>query len=667
VETLLHAGLSNAVSASVLAIIVACLGRVLARRPAVLHCLWLLVLLKLVTPPLYQLPVSLPERPAALPESQGALDALVIEVADRGQDDKAVPVEAPPSWASLWRRLDVDWSRLFATIWLAGSVAAIVVATRRIVRFRHLLNDAEPAAEEIQDWVAELATNLGLERPPSVWWTGAKVSPMLWALGRYPRLIIPLALWKSLDDRQRSTLVVHELAHLRRGDHRVRIFELVVTTLYWWHPVPWWARRALRDVEEQCCDAWVVWTFPDAARSYAETLLETLDFLNQSDQPEPLLASGFGKVRHLRRRLTMIMSGSTSRAVSLWGALGAIALAALLLPVSPTWAQKPPGDEKQEVVGETVVVGEPESKDAVVVPDDGAALSLDIAGDIVRSADGQDMVKVAVVTDQQPAVVVSGSLEQAIAALKEQLNAIKRKSPLSESDKKRAEGLARALEEVSKVARQVKALDLSGAKDKDKVKLENKRIVIRKLDLDKVHVIGQEHANAAQKAEADKRLADKVHVIVREHGSAAQKAEADKRLADKEVRYRVVTKMADAEKERAVKVKQGQVEKALAEVEKVRSKVDQLTKELNSKRRELSAANAELSRLRHIEARVVVDPSHSGTGVGVGSGKGAGSVHGFAITAPKMSDSDRQRLADLEKKLDKLLEEVASLKRVRGH
>jgi len=34
----------------VLAILVAALGRLLARRPAALHCLWLLVLLKLVTP-----------------------------------------------------------------------------------------------------------------------------------------------------------------------------------------------------------------------------------------------------------------------------------------------------------------------------------------------------------------------------------------------------------------------------------------------------------------------------------------------------------------------------------------------------------------------------------------------------------------------------------------
>src|SRR5262249_23512880 len=151
------------------------------------------------------------------------------------------------------------------------------------------------------DWVSELAGDLGLWRTPYVCWTTGKLSPLVWSIGLRPWLIIPKDLWKGLDHHQRATLIIHELAHLRRGDHHVRIFELVVTALFWWHPVVWWVRQSLRDVEEQCCDAWVVWAFPDAAKSYAETLLETLDFLNRSELSEPLLTSGFGKVHHLRK------------------------------------------------------------------------------------------------------------------------------------------------------------------------------------------------------------------------------------------------------------------------------------------------------------------------------------------------------------------------------
>ena len=71
-ETLYRAGLSNAVSATVLALVVACLGRILWRRPAVLHCLWLLVLLKLVTPPLYELPIPWIEATSIAHESVSA-------------------------------------------------------------------------------------------------------------------------------------------------------------------------------------------------------------------------------------------------------------------------------------------------------------------------------------------------------------------------------------------------------------------------------------------------------------------------------------------------------------------------------------------------------------------------------------------------------------------
>ena len=164
---------------------------------------------------------------------------------------------------------------------------------------------------------------------------------MLWAVACRPRLIIPRDLWKSLNQRQRSLLLAHELAHLRRGDHVVRLFELFVTALYWWLPVVWWGRHALCDAEEECCDAWVVWAFPEEARTYAETLLDTVDFLNPSRTTEPLLASGFGRAHHLRRRLTMIMLGTTPRRLGWASAMGTLGLSAVLLPLTPSWCRSP--------------------------------------------------------------------------------------------------------------------------------------------------------------------------------------------------------------------------------------------------------------------------------------------------------------------------------------
>ena len=62
-DTLLRVGLSNAAVAVVLAVLAVAAG-CLCRRPAVAHGLWLLVLLKLVTPPLVHVPLPWPADPA---------------------------------------------------------------------------------------------------------------------------------------------------------------------------------------------------------------------------------------------------------------------------------------------------------------------------------------------------------------------------------------------------------------------------------------------------------------------------------------------------------------------------------------------------------------------------------------------------------------------------
>ena len=56
-DTLVHVGLLNAVLAIGLALL-AWAARLLRRRPAVVHAIWLLVLLKLITPPFLDIPIG---------------------------------------------------------------------------------------------------------------------------------------------------------------------------------------------------------------------------------------------------------------------------------------------------------------------------------------------------------------------------------------------------------------------------------------------------------------------------------------------------------------------------------------------------------------------------------------------------------------------------------
>jgi beta-lactamase regulating signal transducer with metallopeptidase domain len=373
VERLLHVGLSNAIAAVVLAVVLAGVAAV-CRRPALVHSLWALVLLKLVTPPIISVPVPWPAPapaptlttippPASIPvpleEPPSAGDAIPeppdLGTIPFGEIAGLPPVgeplqvlapelapDAPPARGDGWPGPPVAWPAILLTLWLAGSIGWLTLAVVRIARFRRLLRFAQRGPSELQHECQQLAKRLGLTRCPEVWLVPGAVSPMLWALGAGPRLLLPSDLLKRLDHAQRSTLLAHELAHLRRRDHWLRGLELLATALYWWHPVVWWARRELREAEEQCCDAWVVWALPGAARAYATALLETMDFLSEARPALPAGASGIGHVRLLKRRLTMIMRGTTPRALTCGGWLAVLGLAALLLPLMPGWAQERP-------------------------------------------------------------------------------------------------------------------------------------------------------------------------------------------------------------------------------------------------------------------------------------------------------------------------------------
>jgi beta-lactamase regulating signal transducer with metallopeptidase domain len=379
--SLLQIVLSNAIMATALALLVAVIGFVV-RRPALTHVLWLLVLLKLITPGVVMLPVSWPApneklssasdsvapsqlvapsesetdvAPASDPRQEVTL--LIYPAADSTDPDasldstaKAISVLPTGSWQSLAERVSSLWPWC-APLWLAGSLLWLAGTTAQVYRFHRLLRHAHLAPAELQEQVRNWCEKLGLRKPPALWLVPGCISPMLWTMGRSPRLLFPAKLLDRLDAEQRSALLVHELAHLRRRDHWARFLEMAVTAVYWWHPVVWWARRELHEAEEQCCDAWVVWALTSggrgsrrASRSYALALLHTVDFFSHARPTLPAPASGVGQVPHLRRRLTMIMNGNTSKSLSAAGRLAVLAVG-LLLPLVPIQAQQPPSNE----------------------------------------------------------------------------------------------------------------------------------------------------------------------------------------------------------------------------------------------------------------------------------------------------------------------------------
>ena len=189
-----------------LAVLVLTVSRWLRLSPAARHLLWLIVLVKFLTPPVaywpWALPTYAPALAVALPattapaaQPMGDIRTVIIDMPpDFGPEPEAIespPVEerpaAPPfSWN--WLPATACWT------WLAGGVLVALMQATRIFRWRRRLKGAS-APDGLQALVHEMASAMGL-RPPRVIVLRCVGSPMVWCFG-VPRLLWPA----GLEDR----------------------------------------------------------------------------------------------------------------------------------------------------------------------------------------------------------------------------------------------------------------------------------------------------------------------------------------------------------------------------------------------------------------------------------------------------------------------------------
>ncbi len=358
-DDLFRIAVSNAAWAAGLALVAAAGSRLFRRRPALAHTLWLLVLLKLVTPSV--LNVAPPWGKVPVMDARAGDLAIHVVVpaveitssrsSDAGSPEKRVLAPSPLHAASTPTAGTWPWRILIALGWLAGAVIWWACVVLSIRRFRKLLRVCIAAPEALQERVKQIAARIGLgaRRLPRVMIIPARIPPFVWAsLTGRPRLLLPHELWGRLDESQQNALLAHELAHLKRGDHWVRWLEAIVLGLYWWDPIAWLARRELERTEEESCDAWVVWSQPSAAGSYAEALVATAAFLSEVHRPLPIGGSGFRSTSAIKRRLEMLLSDAAKPSIGRARSMKLLVLAALCLPLLPV----PAGENRSVRAGE---------------------------------------------------------------------------------------------------------------------------------------------------------------------------------------------------------------------------------------------------------------------------------------------------------------------------
>jgi beta-lactamase regulating signal transducer with metallopeptidase domain/HEAT repeat protein len=120
-----------------------------------------------------------------------------------------------------------------------------------------------------------------------------------------PMVLLPAAWVTQMPLDMFEAVLVHELAHIRRHDLWVNLFQRVVETLLFYHPAVWWLSRRLRIERELCCDELVVRVTRNPLR-YAETL-EHIGRLSLASRSAPLIVSIMGSRSMLSVRIRNIL------------------------------------------------------------------------------------------------------------------------------------------------------------------------------------------------------------------------------------------------------------------------------------------------------------------------------------------------------------------------
>ncbi len=196
--------------------------------PSLRYWLWQIAAIKLLVMPLWGVSILLPapsDRDAGASSTATPPARSDGEIGSRPEDwrralDQDATVDGRPSMARRgWLgTLPVDWHAWVLLGWglaIAGQVAAIAHQRELL---RRLLRQAAPAIDPAMiALVAEISGRIGLRRHPAVMTVDGDGSPFVCGLHR-PTLVLPRGLAGSLDPEALRSVLLHELAHIRRRD-----------------------------------------------------------------------------------------------------------------------------------------------------------------------------------------------------------------------------------------------------------------------------------------------------------------------------------------------------------------------------------------------------------------------------------------------------------------
>lgn len=218
-------------------------------------------------------------------------------------------------------------------LWLAAPASALWLAGAAVMALR-LASEARRLGSVRSAW-APAALNSSVRRLALGWIDATALqvrsadvgAPQVSGLWRRV-LLVPRDLEARLPSKEGDAVLLHELAHVRRGDFAWNLVQRLMLAGLWFHPAAWALYRVIAREREACCDALAV-RHGACARSLARGLVRLAE-----TQAGAGLAMGIAREGDLADRVRRLLGPRSAAGPApprLWAAAGAAPLLCLAL------------------------------------------------------------------------------------------------------------------------------------------------------------------------------------------------------------------------------------------------------------------------------------------------------------------------------------------------
>jgi beta-lactamase regulating signal transducer with metallopeptidase domain len=320
------------------------------------YWMWMLVFVKLILPPTLSLPtgigywfggyvVSGSVAANQLADVTTELNASVEtapSLSTRASREPVRVVVSHPSITSVMSDSSVASARNALTwrgiVFGLGIIGALVITTllvQHISLVRGLIAQSEPATKQLADAFNQCRRQLGLRRKGELRVSGNITSPAVCG-SFHPAVLIPSGILEQLAPEKLRAVLIHELAHVKRGDLWINCVQTFLQIAYFYNPFVWLANTVVRRLREQAVDEMVLVALGAEAKSYSSTLIDVAEIAFSRPVLSLRLVGVVESKKALEGRIRHMLNQPVQKRVRL-GILGlttVLILGAALLPMA---------------------------------------------------------------------------------------------------------------------------------------------------------------------------------------------------------------------------------------------------------------------------------------------------------------------------------------------